>query len=124
MPQALSVISSITYSKKKVKSRRILKREGERFYLPVFFVSFLIILCFFSYLYFNLKIVEINFDLRDKEKELMKLNQEIETLNSQIREFTSLDKFQQKAKELKLVRAKDVRYLRRDYSSPTAFRNK
>ncbi|MCD6094882.1 hypothetical protein J7J39_03205 [bacterium] len=124
MPQALSVTSSITYSKKRVKTRRILKRKEGRCHLPVFFVSFLIILCFFSYLYLNLKMVEINFDLRDKEKELIKLEQDIERLNSQIKEFTSLDKLQEAAKELKLVRANDVRYLKGDYSSSTALGNK
>jgi len=68
--------------------------------------------------------VEINFDLRDKEKELIKLEQDIERLNSQIKEFTSLDKLQEAAKELKLVKANDVRYLKGDYSSSTALGNK
>lgn len=78
------------------------------------FLSFLIAAFFSFYLYLNLDIVKINFDLRTKEEEIRNLEKEAKKLETYLNEPLSLETLDKKAEELGLIRAGDIRYLEGD----------
>jgi cell division protein FtsL len=115
MPRALSIASSITYSRTKastgLKRRRHFQEKRGRALFLSFFVSLLILGFFIFYLYLNIQLVELNFNLKEKEGEIKALETEIQKLESQINKSLSIERLRGVATDLDLVSAEDVRYL-------------
>lgn len=123
MPNSLRVlsmnsISTISVAKNRTVRKKALnsaqkKSKSQGKFVSAFsiFLTVFIIGCFIVYIYLALEMVNINFSLRAKEEVLASLQEENKNLETQIRESFSLQKLEEKAKDLQLVKANDIRYL-------------
>ena len=136
MPRTLSIKPSIVYSKTKcfqkkgiwrrlfVRKKRNSRTEENNFFVLSFFISLLIIICFAFFLYLNLQLVESNFNLREKEKELSRFKSETEKLEIQVGGIFSIQEIRERSKELDLVKAEDIRYLETDKKESLSLENR
>jgi len=135
MPRALSIKSSMAcpraknYRKKSIwrqvfaRKKRNSRTKGNNIFTISFFISLLTIACFAFFLYLNLQLVESNFNLREKEKELSRLEGETKKLEIQVGEVFSIQELKERSEELDLVRAEDIRYLEADKKGNLSLEN-
>lgn len=124
MPRALSLNSSLPFLRKKnISDGKKGSVKTSSPFLSIFLVI-LIIGCFVLYLYFNLQIVTINFELRTKEEELRNLEKESKKIETRLNEPFSIETLKNRAKELGLVRTGDIRYLELGQNETLSFEKK
>lgn len=112
MPQALSIIYPKTKTFFKAKKKKASKGKKNKIFVGSLLNFILISGFFFLYLYLNLQVVEINFNLREGEKELRLLENEIKQLEVKLGNFLSLAELEKRVRKFGLVKADDVRYLK------------
>lgn len=109
MPSPLLASSSFAMIKTRARRRKVSRRLGKGRAASI--LIFIILLTFFSYLFLSTELVEVTFKLREKEDELITLERELETIESQISSSFSLEELEKAAENFELVQAKDIRYL-------------
>ena len=114
MPRALSTISVINYSAKKsrVTKSYTSQSKNRRVFRFSLFLSFLLLGVIILNLYLNLQLVEANFNLKEVAKKIEKTEAKTQNLESQIVSSHSIDKIKKAAKDLKLVEAKNVEFVK------------
>jgi len=124
MPQSLSVISYINYPKYLLRKKKKILKKTNWISLGSFVLSLLIIGCFVFYLYMEMCLVEMNFDLRKKEEEVGALENETKQLESKIGNTLSIEELKKKVQDLKLTKANEIRYLRLKGTPTLSLENK
>ena len=76
------------------------------------FVFIITIAIFSFYLFLSIQLVEMNYSLGDREEELAMLENDIKGIESQISSSFSIKELNDYADNLKLTKAKDIRYLK------------
>jgi cell division protein FtsL len=116
MARALSSVSAINYpihprvaSQKRIHSSVRSKNK-------TFWVSLLMSIVFVStlvfYLSLNIQLVEANFELKSTENKLEQIDVKTQEIESQIVGSLSIEKIRLAAKNLKLVKAENIKFVR------------
>lgn len=118
MPRALSTVSVINYSvsrasrRKKISSHTLATQKKNKV-LPCSLIIFLILLgAFFFNLFLNINLVEANFQLREVEDSLGKIETETQNLESQIVQSVSIDRIRGAAQNLNLVKTENIKFVK------------
>jgi len=114
MPRALQARSTKTRLKRKaVKSKRRKPFNGGRGRVSLFsFFLLTLIMGFFSfYLYLNIQLVELNFDLKERDVKIESLEAGIQKVESRIGDSLSIEDLRAIANNLNLVDVENARYL-------------
>jgi len=114
MPRALQATSTKARLRRKVvKSKRRKSSNGDRGSVSLFsFFLLMLIMGFFSfYLYLNVQLVELNFDLKERDVKIESLEAGIQKVESRIGNSLSIEDLRSVANNLNLVDVENVRYL-------------
>lgn len=120
MPQALAKVSTVrysTYHRRKKSSYSLSKtyssdKSRKKIFRLSLFFSFLLLGIFIYNLYLNLLLVNINFNLKNIQEKSEDVEIQVQNLESRLIGMTSVDNLKKLAKSLKLVEAKEIKFVK------------
>ena len=118
MPRALSTISVINYSVSKTSRRKkaslhtLTAQKKSKVFPFSLILCFVLLGAFFFNLSLNINLVEANFELKEVEDSLAKIETETQNLESQIVQSVSIERIRGAAENLNLVKAENIKFVK------------